>query len=145
MGISTFLSNYIGIIESIGEVLSVLLPMLLGVAFMTIIERKQLAAHQRRVGPTDVGYYGVLQPFSDALKLILKETIVPTQSNKVLFYLAPVVTLIFSLLGWAIIPFGEGLAISDFSMGILYTLTLSSLGIYGILFSGWSANSNVIA
>jgi NADH-ubiquinone oxidoreductase chain 1 len=73
--------------------------MLLAVAFMTIIERKQLAAHQRRVGPDTTGYFGVLQPFSDALKLILKETVVPSQSNKVLFYLSPVVTLIFSLLG----------------------------------------------
>jgi len=138
---TTILSNYIGILENLSEVLVVLLPMLLAVAFMTIIERKQLAAHQRRVGPTDVGAFGVLQPFADALKLILKETVVPTQANKVLFYLSPVVTLIFSLLGWAIIPFGQGLAISDFSMGILYTLTLSSLGVYGILFSGWSANS----
>jgi NADH-ubiquinone oxidoreductase chain 1 len=88
-----------------------------------------------------VGYYGVLQPFSDALKLILKETVVPSQSNKVLFYLAPVSSLIFSLLGWGIIPFGSGLALSDFSLGILYTLALSSLGVYGVLFAGWSANS----
>ena len=88
-----------------------------------------------------VGYYGVLQPFSDALKLILKETIIPSHSNKVLFYLAPISTLVFSLLGWAIIPFGPGLAISDYSLGILYTLALSSLGVYGILFAGWSANS----
>jgi NADH-ubiquinone oxidoreductase chain 1 len=123
------------------DVLCVLLPILLSVAFMTIIERKQLAAHQRRVGPNTVGYFGVLQPFSDALKLILKETIIPSQSNKILFYLAPISTLIFSLLGWGIIPFGQGLAISDFSLGILYTLALSSLGVYGILFAGWSANS----
>lgn len=115
--------------------------MLLAVAFMTIIERKQLAAHQRRVGPDTTGYFGVLQPFADALKLILKETVIPSQSNKILFYLSPVITLIFSLLGWGIIPFGQGLAISDFSMGVLYTLALSSLGVYGILFSGWSANS----
>nr|YP_009522487.1 NADH dehydrogenase subunit 1 [Hygrophorus russula]AXQ02210.1 NADH dehydrogenase subunit 1 [Hygrophorus russula] len=123
------------------DVLCVLLPVLLSVAFMTIIERKQLAAHQRRVGPNTVGYYGILQPFSDALKLILKETIIPSQSNKVLFYLAPVSTLVFSLLGWGIIPFGQGLTLSDFSLGILYTLALSSLGIYGVLFAGWSANS----
>jgi NADH-ubiquinone oxidoreductase chain 1 len=123
------------------DVLCVLLPILLSVAFMTIIERKQLAAHQRRVGPNTVGYFGVLQPFSDALKLILKETIIPSQSNKILFYLAPISTLIFSLLGWGIIPFGQGITISDFSLGILYTLALSSLGVYGILFAGWSANS----
>lgn len=123
------------------DVICVILPVLLGVAFMTIIERKQLAAHQRRVGPNTVGYYGILQPFADALKLILKETVIPSQSNKVLFYLAPISTLIFSLLGWGIIPFGQGITISDLSLGILYTLALSSLGVYGILLAGWSANS----
>nr|UEV87014.1 NADH dehydrogenase subunit 1 [Grifola frondosa] len=123
------------------DVLLILLPVLLSVAFMTIVERKQLAAHQRRVGPNTVGYYGILQPFSDALKLILKETVIPSQSNKVLFYLAPISTLIFSLLGWGIIPFGQGLTLFDFPLGLLYTLALSSLGVYGILFAGWSANS----
>jgi NADH-ubiquinone oxidoreductase chain 1 len=81
------------------EVLTVLVPVLLAIAFMTIIERKQLAAMQRRVGPNTVGYYGVLQPFADALKLVVKETIIPAQSNKILFYLSPMLTLIFSLLG----------------------------------------------
>ena len=138
---SNIIVTIVNILTSLLDVLVVLLPMLLSVAFMTIIERKQLAAHQRRVGPNTVGYYGILQPFSDALKLILKETIVPSQSNKVLFYLSPVSTLIFSLLGWGIIPFGQGLALSDFTLGVLYTLALSSLGVYGILFSGWSANS----
>ena len=90
----------LNIIINLIDVLVVLLPVLLSVAFMTIIERKQLAAHQRRVGPNTVGYYGTLQPFSDALKLIVKETVIPSQSNKVLFYLAPISTLIFSLLGW---------------------------------------------
>lgn len=123
------------------EVLIVLVPMLLAVAFMTIIERKTLAAMQRRVGPNTVGVFGILQPFSDALKLVVKETIIPAQANKVLFYLAPMMTLIFSLLGWGVIPFGEGLVLSDFSLGLLYTLALSSLGIYGVLFAGWSANS----
>jgi NADH-ubiquinone oxidoreductase chain 1 len=133
----TIISVFLNLID----VLSIILPVLLAVAFMTIIERKQLAAHQRRVGPNTVGYYGILQPFADALKLILKETVIPSQSNKVLFYLAPVSTLVFSLLGWGIIPFGQGLAISDFSLGILYTFALSSLGVYGVLLAGWSANS----
>ena len=111
------------------DVLIVILPMLLGVAFMTIIERKQLAAHQRRVGPNTTGFLGLLQPFSDALKLIVKETVLPSQANKVLFVLAPVSTLIFSLLGWGIIPFGQGLALFDYSLGVFYTLALSSLGV----------------
>lgn len=123
------------------EVLVVLLPVLLAVAFMTIIERKQLAAMQRRVGPDTVGIYGILQPFADALKLILKETVIPAQANKIIFYLAPVISLVLSLLGWAIIPFGQGLTLFDFSLGVLYTLALSSLGVYGTLFAGWAANS----
>jgi len=139
--LNTYLLTIINILINIIDVLVVILPVLLSVAFMTIVERKQLAAHQRRVGPTVVGYYGILQPFADALKLILKETVIPSQSNKVLFYLAPVSTLVFSLLGWAIIPFGQGLTLFDFSLGIFYTLALSSLGVYGILFAGWSANS----
>ena len=96
---NNFMSNIWDILFGLIDVLTILLPILLSVAFMTIIERKQLAAHQRRYGPNTVGYYGILQPFSDALKLILKETVIPSQSNKVLFYLAPVSTLVFSLLG----------------------------------------------
>lgn len=123
------------------ESISVIVPILLVVAWMTLLERKGLAALQRRVGPNSVGYYGILNPFSDALKLIIKETVIPSSSNKVLFYLAPVIAIIVSLLGWSVIPLGQGLVISDFSMGVLLTLTLSSLGVYGILFAGWSANS----
>jgi NADH-ubiquinone oxidoreductase chain 1 len=141
LGININKIALISAIFNLIDVLSVILPVLLSVAFMTIIERKQLAAHQRRVGPNTVGYYGVLQPFADALKLIVKETVIPSQSNKVLFYLAPVSTLIFSLLGWGIIPFGQGLSLSDFSLGLFYTLALSSLGIFGVLLAGWSANS----
>jgi len=135
------IENIINLLFNLADVLSIILPVLLSIAFMTIIERKQLAAHQRRVGPNTVGYYGILQPFADALKLILKETIVPSQSNKIVFYLAPVSTLVFSLLGWAVIPFGQGIVLSDLSLGILYTLALSSLGVYGVLLAGWSANS----
>ena len=99
MTTNSFTLIIFNLIINLIDVLCVILPVLLSVGFMTIIERKQLAAHQRRVGPNTVGYFGVLQPFSDALKLILKETIIPSQSNKVLFYLAPISTLIFSLLG----------------------------------------------
>jgi NADH-ubiquinone oxidoreductase chain 1 len=141
MNTNNLILTLLNIIINLLDVLLVILPILLSVAFMTMIERKQLAAHQRRVGPNTTGYYGLLQPFSDALKLIVKETIIPSQSNKILFYLAPVFSLIFSLLGWGIIPFGQGLSLSDFTLGILYTVALSSLGVYGILFAGWSANS----
>src|SRR6266498_3750092 len=127
------LENIINLLFNFADILSIILPVLLSIAFMTIIERKQLAAHQRRVGPNTVGYYGILQPFADAFKLILKETVIPSQSNKIVFYLAPVSTLVFSLLGWAVIPFGQGIVLSDLNLGILYTLALSSLGVYGIL------------
>jgi len=126
---------------SILEVLLVTVPVLLTVAFVTVAERKTMASMQRRLGPNIVGYYGLLQAFADALKLILKEYISPTQANIILFFIGPVITLIFSLLGYAVIPYGPGLAIWDFNLGILYMLAVSSLSTYGILLAGWSANS----
>ena len=126
---------------SIIEVLVVTVPVLLTVAFVTVAERKTMASMQRRLGPNVVGYYGILQAFADALKLLLKEYVSPTQANLVLFFLGPIITLIFSLLGYAVIPYGPGLAIWDFNLGILYMLAVSSLATYGILLAGWSANS----
>jgi len=126
---------------SIIEVLLVTVPVLLTVAFVTVAERKTMASMQRRLGPNIVGYYGLLQAFADALKLILKEYVSPTQANLVLFFLGPIITLIFSLLGFAVVPYGPGLAIWDFDLGILYMLAVSSLATYGILLAGWSANS----
>ena len=128
-------------IISIAEVVLVLVPTLLAVAYVTVAERKTMASMQRRLGPNVVGYYGLLQAFADALKLLLKEYVSPTQANLVLFFLGPVITLIFSLLGYAVIPYGPGLAIWDFDLGILYMLAVSSLATYGILLAGWSANS----
>ena len=128
-------------IISIIEGLLVIVPALLSVAFVTIAERKTMASMQRRLGPNAVGYYGLLQAFADALKLLLKEYIAPTQANIILFFLGPVITLVFSLLGYLVIPYGSGLYISDFSLGILYMLAVSSLSTYGILLAGWSANS----
>lgn len=128
-------------IISIIEVILVTVPVLLTVAFVTVAERKTMASMQRRLGPNVVGYYGLLQAFADALKLILKEYVSPTQANLVLFFLGPVITLIFSLLGYAVVPYGPGLAIWDFNLGILYMLAVSSLSTYGILLAGWSANS----
>lgn len=123
------------------EVLIVILPVLLSVAYITIAERKIMGSMQRRIGPNIVGYYGLLQPFADALKLIAKETIIPSQANRILFFLAPFIALIFALLGWGIIPFGPGNVIWDFDLGIIYSLAISSLGIYGILIGGWASNS----
>ena len=126
---------------SILEVLLLTIPVLLSVAFVTVAERKTMASMQRRLGPNIVGYYGILQAFADALKLLLKEYVSPQQANLALFFLGPIITLIFSLLGFLVIPFGPGLAISDYSLGILYMLAMSSLSTYGILLAGWSANS----
>lgn len=128
-------------IISIVEVVLVVVPALLVVAFTTVAERKTMASMQRRLGPNIVGYYGLLQAFADALKLLLKEYVSPTQANLVLFFLGPLITLIFSLLGYAVIPYGPGLTIGDLPLGILYMLSVSSLSTYGILLAGWSANS----
>lgn len=132
---------YSPLIISLLEVILLVVPALLTVAFVTVAERKTMASMQRRVGPNFVGYYGLLQAFADALKLLLKEYVSPTQANLLLFFLGPILTLIFSLLGYAVVPYGPALAISDFNLGILYMLAVSSLSTYGILLAGWSANS----
>lgn len=126
---------------SVLEVLAVTVPVLLTVAFITIAERKTMASMQRRLGPNAVGWYGLLQAFADALKLLLKEYVSPTQANIFLFFLGPIITLIFSLLGYAVVPYGPGLVLMDYNLGILYLLAMSSLATYGILLAGWSANS----
>jgi NADH-ubiquinone oxidoreductase chain 1 len=126
---------------SVLEVIIVTVPTLLVVAYVTVAERKTMASMQRRLGPNLIGYYGLLQAFADALKLLLKEYVAPTQSNFILFFLGPIITLIFSLLSFGVIPFASGLTILDLDLGILYLLAVSSLATYGILLAGWSANS----
>lgn len=121
--------------------LSVLLPILLAVAFITLIERKWLAIIQRRVGPNIVGIFGLLQPFADALKLIIKENLVPGHSNKFLFYLSSFISLVFSLLAVSVISFTNGLQLFNLDLTLIFTIAISSLGIYGVLLAGWSANS----
>lgn len=121
--------------------LIVVILSLLIVAYVTVAERKTMSSMQRRLGPNIVGFYGLLQAFADALKLLLKEYISPREANILLFFLGPIITLIFSLLGYAVIPYGLGLYVADFNLGILYILAVSSLSTYGILLAGWSANS----
>ena len=133
--------SYIAVLISITEVLTIVISVLVTVAYVTVAERKTMASMQRRIGPNIVGFYGLLQPFADALKLLLKEYVSPTQANIALFFLGPIITIIFSLLGFSVIPYARGMSILDFDLGILYILAVSSLSTYGILLSGWSANS----
>ena len=132
-----YLSTFISILE----VILLSIPVVLAVAYVTVAERKTMASMQRRLGPNIVGYYGLLQAFADAFKLLLKEYVSPTQANFILFFLGPIITLIFSLLGYGVIPYAPGLTVFDFNLGILYLLAVSSLATYGILLAGWSANS----
>jgi NADH-ubiquinone oxidoreductase chain 1 len=132
---------YISTFISIIEVILLSIPVVLAVAYVTVAERKTMASMQRRLGPNIVGYYGLLQAFADAFKLLLKEYVSPTQANFILFFIGPIITLIFSLLGYGVIPYGPGLTVFDFNLGILYILAVSSLSTYGILLAGWSANS----
>src|ERR1700730_14586371 len=130
---------YFPTLISIVEVLLVSVPVLLTVAYVTVAERKTMASMQRRLGPNIVGYYGLLQAFADALKLLLKEYVSPTQANLGLFFLGPIITLIFSFfyfLGFLFIPYGPVLALNDLNLGILYMLAVSSLSTYGILLAG---------
>lgn len=111
------------------------------VAYMTYAERKVLAAMQKRQGPMLVGPFGLLQPLADGIKLLSKETIIPTQANKVVFLLAPLLTFTLALVAWAVIPVGAGLALADINVGILYLFAISSMGVYGVIMAGWASNS----
>lgn len=127
--------------QTVVIVLLIVVPLLLGVAYLTYAERKVIGAMQLRQGPMTVGPWGLLQPLADGLKLFVKETVVPSGANRVVFILAPMVTFVLALIGWAVIPFGDGLVLADINVGVLYLFAISSLGVYGIIMAGWASNS----
>ena len=125
----------------ISQILAVIVPVLISVAFLVYSERKILALIQLRKGPNLVGPFGLFQSFADALKLLTKENIIPNNSNKFVFILAPIITMVLSLAGWAVIPFAPGWVVSDINVGIMYLFAVSSLGVYGVIMAGWASNS----
>jgi len=129
------------IIINLLKILAIVVPILISVAYFTLAERKLMGIIQRRRGPNVIGYLGLLQPLADGLKLFVKETILPSSSNLFLFILAPIITFLLSLMGWAVMPFSETIVLSDINLGILYLFSISSLSVYGILLAGWSSNS----
>ena len=123
------------------KIVTIVMPVLIGVAYLTYVERKVIGAMQLRRGPNVVGPFGLLQPMADGLKLFLKETIVPSGANPVVFLLAPMVTFILALFAWSVIPFDQGMVLANINVGILFLFAVSSLGVYGVLMAGWASNS----
>nr|WQF69690.1 NADH dehydrogenase subunit 1 [Ceramothamnion sp.] len=123
------------------KIIFIIVPLLIAIAYMTLAERKVMAAIQRRKGPNIVGIFGLLQPLADGLKLFVKETVLPSSANLNIFILSPILTFLLALISWCVLPISEGTVFADLSVGVLYLLAISSLGVYGIIMSGWSSNS----
>jgi NADH-quinone oxidoreductase subunit H len=139
---TAFLATPLGItVLTVAETLAMLVPVLVSVAYLTLAERKVMAAMQMRKGPNVVGPFGLMQPFADALKMLMKETIIPTGANRLLFIVAPLLTMTLAMIAWAVIPVNDGWAIANINVGILYLFAVSSLGVYGIVIAGWASNS----
>jgi NADH-quinone oxidoreductase subunit H len=137
-----FLASPVGYAAlTVAQALALLVPLLIGVAYLTWAERKVLGAMQLRRGPNVVGPFGLLQPFADALKMLMKETIIPAGASRALFIMAPMLTFALAMIAWAVIPVNEGWAIADINVGVLYLFAISSLGVYGIIIAGWASNS----
>ncbi|RFC39084.1 MAG: NADH-quinone oxidoreductase subunit H [Candidatus Nitrotoga sp. LAW] len=140
-----YLQNLLGVawlpIWTLVKILVIVVPIMLTVAYLTLAERKVIGYMQVRIGPNRVGYFGLLQPLADGLKLLLKEIIIPSGSNKFLFVIAPVLALMPALAAWAVVPFADGMALTDINAGLLYILAMTSLGVYGIIIAGWASNS----
>jgi NADH-quinone oxidoreductase subunit H len=126
---------------TVAQILLVTVPLLLAVAYYTYAERKVLSWAQLRKGPNVVGPFGLLQPIADAVKLLMKETIIPSGANRLVFIAAPMLTFVLALIAWAVIPFGAGMVLADINVGILYLFAISSLGVYGVIMAGWASNS----
>ena len=125
----------------LAQIFAIIVPLLVAVAYLTYFERKVIASMQLRKGPNVVGPFGLLQPLADGAKLFIKETILPSGANKILFAMAPMLTFILSLIAWAVIPFDSGMVLADINVGILYLFAISSLGVYGVIMAGWASNS----
>ena len=135
------LNSVVFILICVVKFLAIAVPLLVAVAYLTLLERKVMASMQRRKGPNVVGAYGLLQPLADGLKLFLKESIVPASAHKGVFILSPILTFLLALSLWAAVPFGEGMVYADINIGVLYIFAVSSLGVYGVICSGWSSNT----
>ena len=139
---SLFWDTNLGIlILTVLKTLALVVPLLIGVAYLTYFERKVMGAIQLRKGPNVVGPFGLWQPFADALKMLMKETIIPTGADKILFVLAPMITFGLAIIAWAVIPVNNGWGIANINVGILYLFAVSSLGVYGVIVAGWASNS----